>query len=482
MKKRLLRLLGLIGLLALIAAPIIWLWPKDTSPSTDPQDYLPQHPTHVDHTHIVEGDFQTPQEVTRACLECHPDEAREVMQTTHWTWQSDPTQVPWRDEPVTIGKFNQINNFCISTAGNESKCMTCHIGYDWDAYPPKGYDFDVEENVDCLVCHAEANTYAKGAYGNPAEGVDLLAAAQSVGIPTRDNCGGCHFNGGGGNGVKHGDLDESLYHPNEQLDVHMGKYDFLCTDCHRTEDHQIKGRIVADNYHIDPAEQVHCEDCHISVPHDDDRINGHLDSVACQTCHIPTVARKNPTKTFWDWSQAGEDRGDDHYTYLKIKGEFVYERDVQPSYIWFNGNNEYRYLLGDKITDPTQPVYINKPAGSISDPTAKIFPFKIMETIQPYDTEYMTLLAPITAGEGGYWQDFDWDQAFRLADERLGFPYSGSFDWVETLMYWPQTHMVEPADSALQCNDCHGPDGRLDWEALGYPGDPAEWGGRFENQ
>jgi hypothetical protein len=47
-------------------------------------------------------------------------------------------------------------------------------------------------------------------------------------------------------------------------------------------------------------------------------------------------------------------------------------------------------------------------------------------------------------------------------------------------MYWPTTHMVQPAENALQCADCHGEGGRLDWQALGYPGDPLEWGGRFD--
>jgi len=31
---------------------------------------------------------------------------------------------------------------------------------------------------------------------------------------------------------------------------------------------------------------------------------------------------------------------------------------------------------------------------------------------------------------------------------------------------------VQPAARALQCLDCHGPDGRMDWRALGYSGDP----------
>jgi octaheme c-type cytochrome (tetrathionate reductase family) len=470
-------LIGLIGILLVILVPVILFWPKESGPSTNPWDYLPEHPVHTDHSNIIQGPFETPQDVTRTCLECHPNAASEVMHTTHWTWQSEPVKVPWREEPVTIGKFNQLNNFCISSAGNESKCMTCHIGYAWDQYPPKGYDFNVAENVDCLVCHANKDIYAKGEYGNPANGVDLVAAAKSVGVPTRDNCGGCHFNGGGGNGVKHGDLDQSLLHPNEQLDVHMGKYDFLCTDCHRTEDHQIKGRLLGDNYTINPAEQVQCTDCHVTPPHNDERLNAHLDAVACQTCHIPATARKDPTKTYWDWSKAGEDRGDDHYTYLKIKGEFIYERNTLPTYLWFNGNNEYRYIIGDPI-NPDGFTYINKPAGSIDDPTAKIFPFKVMHTIQPYDPVNGYLLTPITAGEGGYWHDFDWDKAFRLAEERLGLPYSGQYDWTDTLMFYPESHMVAPAADALQCNDCHGPAGRLDWQALGYPGDPIDWGGR----
>jgi hypothetical protein len=56
--------------------------------------------------------------------------------------------------------------------------------------------------------------------------------------------------------------------------------------------------------------------------------------------------------------------------------------------------------------------------------------------------------------------------------------YSGSYDFAATEMYWKTTHMVVPSDEALQCNDCHSDDGRMDWEALGYYGDPIRWGGR----
>ena len=121
---------------------------------------------------------------------------------------------------------------------------------------------------------------------------------------------------------------------------------------------------------------------------------------------------------------------------------------------------------------------INQPSGAISDPNAKIYPFKLHKAVQPYDTSFNYLLAPITAGPEGYWTNFDWEQAFTLAEERMGLPYSGNYDFTETWMYWPTTHLVQPAEYALQCSDCHGESGRLDWEALGYPGDPMTWGGR----
>ena len=88
------------------------------------------------------------------------------------------------------------------------------------------------------------------------------------------------------------------------------------------------------------------------------------------------------------------------------------------------------------------------------------------------------LLQPITAGQDGFWTNFNWDQAFELAEPVTGLDYSGQYGFAETYMYWPTTHMVQPSENALQCESCHGENGRLDWEALGYPGDPLEWGGR----
>ena len=95
------------------------------------------------------------------------------------------------------------------------------------------------------------------------------------------------------------------------------------------------------------------------------------------------------------------------------------------------------------------------------------------------DAKELVRLQPKTVGEGGYWTDFDWDQALRLGSEIANMEYSGEYGFAETEMFWPTTHMVVPAEQALTCGHCHGEEGRMDWEALGYYGDPIDWGGRF---
>ncbi len=117
---------------------------------------------------------------------------------------------------LTFGKQDIINNFCIATSSNWPRCTSCHIGYGWkDA----SFDFEDPTNIDCLVCHDQTGTYKKSptGAGMPEENVDLLKVAQSVGPTKKENCGACHFNGGGGTGVKHGDLDESLLLPYSRI-------------------------------------------------------------------------------------------------------------------------------------------------------------------------------------------------------------------------------------------------------------------------
>ena len=428
--------------------------------------------SHLDHTPYFAQPITSPQDVTKACLRCHPKVAEEFMRTAHWQWLGREVSVPGHDGTTRIGKRNLLNNFCINITGNWAACTKCHTGYGWS---DASFDFSMQENIDCLVCHERTGTYVKGSAGVPAAGTDLASAARSVGFPRRENCSVCHSYGGGGQGVKHGDLDGSLENPSDEDDVHMGRYGFLCIDCHRAKEHEIPGR--AFSVSVEDANGVHCEDCHRGAPHADPRLNRHLASLACQTCHIPTYARKLPTKTEWDWSKAGDsNRPEDPHHYLKIKGEFVYGRDLVPAYQWFNLTAD-RYLLGDRI-DPTAEVDINRPRGDIHDTAARIWPFKVHRALQPYDRQNDILLPPVTGGDGGYWKTFDWDSALRLGAQANGVAYSGAYGFTRTRMYWPLSHAVTPKEEALHCDDCHGAGSRMDWAALGYTGDPIETGGR----
>jgi octaheme c-type cytochrome (tetrathionate reductase family) len=426
---------------------------------------------HFDHAPVIPATLESPQAVTKACLSCHPD-AAQVMKTSHWLWLGEETPIPGRTGTARIGKKNLLNNFCIATRGNEKGCMKCHAGYGW---VDDTFDFAKSENVDCLVCHERTGTYVKGPGGIPTKGSDLVAAARSVATPARENCITCHAFGGGGEAVKHGDLDSSLVHPAADVDVHIGKHGFLCVDCHGGPGHQIKGR--AFSVSVEDDHGVACTDCHARPPHRDERIAAHLAALACQTCHIPTFARKIPTKATWDWSKAGDaKRKEDVHSYLKIKGEFAYEQDAVPEYRWFNLSVS-RYLLGDKI-DPSAVTPINLPQGSVKDRSARIWPFKIHRAVQPYDAKNLYLFPPVTGGKDGYWTNFDWDNAFRLGEKASKIPYSGSYGFARTEMFWPLTHMVAPKQKALGCTDCHGDGARMDWKALGYAGDPMKTGGR----
>ena len=467
---------GLVFILVLVSVPV-WYFTRsvDAAPGQtidSPWEFMPRRAAHVDHKDLFEGPFESGQQVTEACLSCHEDAGQQVIHTAHWRWQADPVAMEGRDELVSVGKKNAINNFCIGIQGNWASCTACHAGYGWE---DENFDFENTSNVDCLACHDNSGGYRKGKKGLPAEGVDLLAAAKSVGLPTRQNCGGCHFRGGGGDAVKHGDLDESLYFPDDDLDVHMGRYDFQCIDCHQTEDHVIGGRAITVS--VDNENQIACTDCHSNKLHADARINAHTDTVACQACHIPEVAVKHATKTHWDWSQAGdEEREESTHEYLKIKGSFIYEKKLKPEFMWYNGLAD-RYLLGDSLRqEGVTP--LNLPKGDIRDPNARIWPFKVHLAVQPYDVQNNYLMQPVTSGEGGYWRDFDWDKALRLGAGVTGMDYSGEYGFAPTSMYWPQTHMVAPKDQALQCKACHCENGCIDWERLGYPGDPIKWGGR----
>jgi octaheme c-type cytochrome (tetrathionate reductase family) len=314
--------------------------------------------------------------------------------------------------------------------------------------------------------------------------VDLNQAARSVGLPKRKNCGVCHFYGGGDDGVKHGDLDSSLLQPDKKLDIHMAVdgANMSCTACHTTVNHRISGR-----YYTEPApgkrelalpkddgNRLACESCHGVRPHRKiAKLNDHIDTVACQTCHIPAFARGGvPTKMWWDWSTAGrfdeqgkmivEKDARGMVVYHTTKGSMAWEENVLPIYAWYDGRMRYVHLT-DTI-DPSRTVELNRPLGAPGDGKARIFPFKYYTGRQVYDAGENHLVIPKLFGpngSGAYWGGYDWQKAVEVGMAEAGERFSGRIGFIDTAMYWPITHMVAPAKDALECDVCHAKKGRL---------------------
>ena len=442
----------------------------------------------------LKGPFTNGQAVTRACLECHTEAGHQFMKNIHWTWTYENHKTG-----QTLGKKHLVNTFCTNSRGNEGMCAQCHAGYGWK---DSGFDFSNQDNIDCVVCHDRTGTYYKtpNSTGNEAcsimfedkQPIQWDKVAQSVGMPARENCGGCHFYGGGGDGVKHGDLDSSLIHPDRELDVHMDEHglNFACTSCHVTDKHIWAGSrydmIAHDTEGTGkPGERrdvATCESCHGNAPHDSVSLKGikldnHVGRIACQTCHIPEMARGGvATMVNWDWRTAGKTKNGEGYkeknytqgdgkhraTYKSIKGSFEYGENLVPHYAWFDGRMQYTTI--DTNFDPAGgPVEINGFDGSADDPTSRIWPFKRMHAVQPYDKINNTLVYLHLWGEDedAYWGNYDLGRAIAVGMQKNEMPYSGEYGFVDTYSYWPITHMVAPKEEALACDDCHAKQGRL---------------------
>ncbi len=452
--------------------------------------------TTADHSKfkVLDQDFASGQEVTKACLSCHTEAAKQIHKTTHWKWE-------YKD-PATgqlLGKRNVVNNFCTSIRTNEAACASCHIGM---GMMDDKFDFNSQENVDCLVCHDHTQKYTKpGGFGGAPvakdteyppgsgkiiRGINLKEIAQGVGKTTRSTCGGCHFKGGGGDGVKHGDLDSSLENPSKSLDVHMDAkgLNFSCTTCHKTDGHDVSGSRYAPTAkdkspahirgEVATTKAVTCQECHGQAPHKVVKLNEHTAKIACQTCHIPAFARGGvPTKMSWDWSTAGKLGPDgkfqtlrdenDYDTYMTIKGNFVYKENVKPEYIWMNGVNKFT-LITDKLEKADQPIKINNYEGSATDGKSMIWPIKLFTGKQQYDPVNKTLVITHLAGNDGtsYWKNLNWEKAVTEGMAKGGVAFSGKVDFIETQSMWPTTHMVAPKEKALGCVECHVSNGRLE--------------------
>ena len=448
-------------------------------------------------------------EGTESCLMCHQDDAEAMLGMGHFKWQGKVENIAGL-EGGEYGKNQLLNNFCIAVPSNEGRCTQCHAGYGYD---DKTFNFNDPANIDCLACHDQSGTYAKGpkTAGMPVPGIDLNAVARSIALgaqPQRKNCINCHAKAGGGDNVKHGDLSTDLIATTREYDVHMGVdgANLVCADCHGANhepdtgavNHGIAGMAL---HSVHEGEMKQCTDCHGGVVaiHQDtpaaELLNpGWHDRLACQTCHIPAIARAIPTKTEWYWEDAGDadrvpviDPETGMPDYDKMKGSFVWANNVRPALRYSNGKWN-RKVIGMSDSYDAEPIDLASPQGSYSDPDAMIYPFKKMIGTQPVDPVNSLLVVPhLFGGKGGpnpYWAKYDWDLAIQDGQAYTGQPYSGTYGFASTEMLLSVNHEVAPKEMALgsgsapdNCLQCHL-NGGIEWDELGWTADPLNGGDR----
>ncbi|MCG6879542.1 MAG: hypothetical protein LJE96_10425 [Deltaproteobacteria bacterium] len=435
---------------------------------------LPLEGSHANRFSTYEG--------TATCLACHTPEAMAVHGGVHYQWKGSTSETIGL-KPGDAGKLGGINDFCIYPDINwigkltnisgqlvDGGCAKCHVGLGQKPEPEASAN--QLENIDCLVCHSEAYKrkveMVDGAYrfvpDTEKMTVGTLQAAVDITLPSNGRCLNCHTKAGGGDNFKRGDLEEAHRNASRSFDVHLaskenGGAGLNCVDCHTAIDHRIAGR-GTDLRPLDSPDEVSCEKCHGSTPHDDRKLNQHTNRVNCTVCHIPTFAKIAPTDMDRDWSQPGE-LNESKGLYEPSNTKMTH---VIPEYRFFNGTS-YFYQFGDVgIPEENGFITMSAPVGSITDSGARIYAFKHHKGNQPIDSIDRKLL-PLKIGL--FFQTGEIDQAVRKGVEGVGWPYQG-YEFARTERFMGLFHEVAPSGEALSCTECHGNGGRMDFNALGY--------------
>lgn len=426
-------------------------------------------------------------EGTKTCLACHEDEAKAFHASQHYQWKGQAPQLVGAGQKA-LGKINTINDFCTGPAANwiglvrnsrgdvvSKGCSKCHAGL--GELPQAEPTTAQLENIDCLICHAKG--YQRDLYEKPGGGFEwkpilwknqegLDSVSKRVGPPQRAMCLRCHSASGGGPNFKRGDIEYKLADTDRSYDVHMGKdgADFQCTSCHAGDKHRVRGRGVDLAGTDSPSNPLSCSttQCHGPEPHGEPMIDRHTARVACTTCHIKSFARDEATDMVRDWSKPKYDPEADRYA-----ATITLQKDVTPVYAWWNGRT-HAQLPGEPVKRQANgTVGMMLPDGTRQDPDARIFAFKVHKGRLPVLTDKKWIV-PILVEH--FFADGDIFAATRKAAEETYGIHDASFEWTDTERYMGIFHGVQPKEQALQCLDCHGSRGRLDWKALGYPADP----------
>lgn len=337
--------------------------------------------------------------------------------------------------PGMLEKWCALPNFSFAKEGGigdgtfgwtSKPCNDCHIGARWN--PTK-------QRADCTLCHEE-------------EGDE----------PANEKCMGCHWK----DTAKRGDIFDSAN------DVHIAA-GMKCHDCHeRTEDddsdHQFLKGDALDTTEPTMEGTLSCASCHDpDEPHADvrrgSRLDAHTDKVACETCHTGT--RQGSALAGRDWT-----------TFVSGKPK-TWKRPPgwAPVHKWYDR------------TGPGAPGSFDLPILGTAERRdadgAQIFPFNAVTVTwfveraeSPFDD--VIVVADVKAA------DADGDGTTTLAEMQVTYPGA---TLITRDMTFSINHSVRTGRDTFRCRDCHGRRGwLLDWEALGYDGDPRSSGRKSTNK
>ena len=306
----------------------------------------------------------------------------------------------------------------------KQSCNSCHIGASWN--PTK-------DTPDCTRCHVSATP--------------VLGDAE---VDT-SKCLTCHKK----DTAKRGDIFEP------EFDVHINA-GFVCQDCHvkmtdETSDHQFLKGTAMDTTEPTMMGTMSCtmSGCHDALPHSGKKtkgnnLNGHMDKVACETCHTglrPAAALKSRQ---WNvFNEAGVVKTTKHAP------------NWMPVHKWYDN------------TGPGASGKFHLPILGYTERRdvegAKIYPFNAV-TVDWYvrtkhsDFDDVFIVPEVKAA------DADHDGTVTL-DEMQAVYENARLMTAD--MNFSINHSVLPASEAFTCNDCHGRNAWvLNWEQLGYDEDP----------
>jgi Cytochrome c bacterial/Chitobiase/beta-hexosaminidase C-terminal domain len=425
------------------------------------------------------------------CLSCHASQATAMSGAVHYKWEGAYSEIT--NKPgVTGGKLNSaMNTFCINTLGNWNGCGSCHVG----AGAKPGTVADATQNIDCLICHQTGYKRVRNATTNLFEPdltkmtITMDQAVQTVTKPVKSNCLQCHAKGGGGDGLKRGDLSViNGTTTDRNFDVHMATTGakLVCQSCHTYTNHKVKGRGV-DLRPTDVAGEIGCATttCHsnkatLTSGHATTAVNTHLKRVACQTCHIPVAGKKAADAVLDTVTGFGDQATEYDRTWVTPEWSVANNRweptvhkanNIKPAYLFWDGTSWASDLNDAPVVDAaTGKIKISRPNGGINTANTKIFPFKYKTSLQPRHIASGKLIALNTSV---YFKTADVAGAITSGLTNMGLNAADAYDFVSTDEYLLLTHTVSPKAAALACAACHGPNSttpgtQMNLKAMGY--------------